>query len=291
MHNVSVAEAIEIVLAHKKAGQYLRAEPICRELVRAFPGEAAYHEMLMELLYLQRRFDDSIAVFRDFIDLQSDNDDAEYESSYLRALRATKSRPWPVGRRARFHSLVRLLMDTDSLDGDVAECGCFKGLSSYLMCDYLRRRNPNYRGSRYHIFDSFEGLSAPTLADDIPEEFERARRIKAMCVQGAFAASLDQVRRNLADFPDIAFHPGWIPLTFQELPERQYRFVHVDVDLYDPTLESFEYFYPRLAAGGVLVSDDYGWPGARKAIDEFCAEFNAKLAVTDYHQAVLVKPR
>ena len=291
MNSMSVGEAIKIVLEYKKARQYHHAEPICRELVRAFPRKAAYHEMLMELLYLQRRFDDSIAVLRDFIDLQRDNDDAEYASSYLRALRATTSRPWPVKRHARFRTLVRLLMDTDSLDGEVAECGCFMGLSSYLMCDYLRRRKPNYRGSRYHIFDSFEGLSAPTLEDDVPEEFERAKEIEAMCAQGAFAASLDRVRRNLADFPDITFHPGWIPLTFHALPERQYRFVHVDVDLYDPTLESLEYFYPRLAAGGVLVSDDYGWPGARMAIDEFCAERSVKLAVTDYQQAVLIKPR
>jgi hypothetical protein len=247
--------------------------------------------MLMELLYLQRRFDDSIAVFRDFIDLQRGSDDAEYASSYLRALRATTSQPWPVKRYARFRTLVRLLMDTDSLDGDVAECGCFMGLSSYLMCDYLRRHNSNFQGARYHLFDSFEGLSAPTLEDDVPEEFERAKEIEAMCAQGAFAASLDQVRRNLADFPDITFHPGWIPLTFHALSQRQYRFVHVDVDLYDPTLESLEYFYPRLAAGGVLVSDDYGWPGARMAIDEFCAERSVKLAVTDYQQAVLIKPK
>ena len=291
MNNVPAAEAVKIALRHKKTGHYHQAEPICRELVQAFPGEAAYHEMLMEILYLQRRFDESIAAFRYFTSLQPDNGDAEYESSYLRALRATTSRPWPVKRRLRFRTLVRLLMDTDSLNGDIAECGCFMGLSSYLMCDYLRTRSANYRGARHHIFDSFEGLSAPTLEDDVPEEFERAKRIKAMCAQGAFAASLHQVRHNLADFPDITFHPGWIPLTFQGLPERKYRFVHIDVDLYDPTLESFEYFYPRLAAGGVLVSDDYGWPGARKAIDEFCAERSLQLAVTAFQQAVLSKLR
>jgi hypothetical protein len=48
-----------------------------------------------------------------------------------------------------------------------------------------------------------------------------------MCAQGAFAASLGQVKLNLADFPDIAFRPGWIPLTFHELPEHQYRIVHM----------------------------------------------------------------
>src|SRR5688572_31529904 len=42
-----------------------------------------------------------------------------------------------------------------------------------------------------------------------------------------------------------------------------------DVDVYQPTRDSLEYFYPRLVTGGILVCDDYGWPGARKAVDDF----------------------
>ena len=106
-----------------------------------------------------------------------------------------------------------------------------------------------------------------------------------MCARGAFAASLEQAKRNLAEFPDIEFHPGWIPLTFGGLPERKYRFVHVDVDLYDPTVESFEYFYPRLAAGGIIVCDDFDWPGARLALEEFCSERGLELKLTPHNQA------
>ncbi len=32
---------------------------------------------------------------------------------------------------------------------------------------------------------------------------------------------------------------------------------------------AFRYFYPRLVPGGVIMSDDYNWPGAKKAIDAF----------------------
>ena len=48
--------------------------------------------------------------------------------------------------------------------------------------------------------------------------------------------------------------------------------VHVDVDLYEPTLASLAFFYPRMNPGGVMVCDDYGFttcPGATKAVDEF----------------------
>lgn len=285
MNEMPVAEAIKTALGHEKNQHYQQAEFIYRQLVQFFPTEAAYHEKLMEMLYRQRRFEESYTAFSDFVALQPDNDDPEYESNYLQALRATVTRPWPVQRRARFHALTRLLTETHSIDGEVAECGCYLGLSSYLMCSYLRKRNPAYRGAGYHIFDSFLGLSAPTQEDDIPDGFERAKQVRSMCVQGAFTASLEQVKRNLAEFPGIEFRPGWIPLTFQGLPERRYRFVHVDVDLYDPTIESFEYFYPRLAAGGIIVSDDYDWPGARQALEEFCREHTLKLNLTPHNQA------
>jgi O-methyltransferase len=48
--------------------------------------------------------------------------------------------------------------------------------------------------------------------------------------------------------------------------------VHIDVDLYQPTLDSLEFFWPRLADGGFVVVDDYGssqFPGATTATNEF----------------------
>lgn len=284
MKSVPVAEAIKLALGHEQNGHYQKAESIYRELLRAFPDETAYHEKLMSALFRQQRFDDAYAAFGNFLATQRD-DDADYASIYLESMRATASQPWPVQRRARFQSLVRLLTETDGVDGAIAECGCYKGLSSHLMCSTLRTRDAEYRGAGYHIFDSFKGLSPPTLEDDVPEDFARAKKIESMCVEGAFAASLAEVRRNLAEFPAIEFHAGWIPLTFQGLPERSYRFVHVDVDLYDPTIDSFEYFYPRLAPGGMIVSDDYGWPGARQALEDFCARQGLTLGLTPHDQA------
>jgi hypothetical protein len=76
----------------------------------------------------------------------------------------------------------------------------------------------------------------------------------------------------LSEFPFVSVMPGWIPARFDEVGDRAFAFVHVDVDLYQPTRDSLEFFFPRLAAGGALVVDDYNWarfPGARTAVDEF----------------------
>lgn len=52
----------------------------------------------------------------------------------------------------------------------------------------------------------------------------------------------------------------------------EFSFVHIDVDLYQPTYDSIAFFYPRMNSGGILVCDDYGFtscPCATKAVDEF----------------------
>ena len=71
-----------------------------------------------------------------------------------------------------------------------------------------------------------------------------------------------------------------IPSRFDELKKNRFSFIHLDVDLYEPTRDSIEFFYPRINKGGILVCDDYMQtvcPGATKAIDEFLADKPEKM--------------
>ena len=48
-------------------------------------------------------------------------------------------------------------------------------------------------------------------------------------------------------------------------------FVHIDVDLYQPTRDSLEFFYPRMNDGGIIIVDDFACsvcPGATRAVEE-----------------------
>ena len=73
----------------------------------------------------------------------------------------------------------------------------------------------------------------------------------------------------------VVFHEGWIPDRFGDVAETRFCFVHLDVDLFQPTRDSLGFFYPRMVDGGLIVCDDYGFetcPGARRAVDEFFAD-------------------
>ncbi len=218
--------------------------------------------------------------------------DPFFKKTYGDAMEKSTTPSDSLLRRERFYNTVQFLKQTTALNGEIAECGVWKGLSSYIFCHYLTEKDPAFKGRGYRVFDSFEGLSAPEAADDLSEETHANLRRQFGKVEGAYSASLEDVRRTLSDFPAIIYHPGWIPESLRMAPEALYRFVHVDLDLYRPTLGAIEYFFPRLAPHGIIICDDYGslaWPGARKAIDDFRKDSQVGFITISTGQAILWK--
>ena len=158
-------------------------------------------------------------------------------------------------RRWMLYQLMRLVKN---VPGDTAECGVYQGESSYIMCR-VNEENELFQGTHY-VFDSFEGLSAPSERDGTHWK------------EGDLSCNLEIVSERLSEFNNVSFHKGWIPERFQDVEHRSFCFVHIDVDLYRPTLDSIEFFYYRVNEGGLIVCDDYGFDtcsGATRAIDEF----------------------
>ena len=161
--------------------------------------------------------------------------------------------------------LSQMLRLVAHVPGDTAECGVYLGASSYLIC---RSNQASPLEKWHHGFDSFEGLSKPGGRDG---DFWGG---------GDLSVPLEACARNLAEFPECKLYKGWIPERFHEIADRTFSFVHVDVDIDDPTKASIEFFYPRLNAGGILVCDDYGFttcPGATRAIDEYLLDKPEKM--------------
>lgn len=193
-------------------------------------------------------------------------------------------------RRIRFYNTTQFFLQTKNLDGYVIECGCYKGLSSFIFLNFSKRLDSQYLGDKYIIIDSFEGLSAPSNQDSLGKDENGNDRY--FVGAGYFATPLDDVKLALADFPKIEFIKGWIPERLAALPERKYKFVHVDLDFYDPIKGALEYFFPRMVIGGLIVIDDYGslfWPGAKRAVEEFCDTHKIDLLNISTAQAILRK--
>jgi hypothetical protein len=288
------AEAASRLARDGKVGEAAaQFQELVRDLARhpdLRPQREKAFGVLLRLLFNDGRHARVSKVFRQYVAEHCEVQDSAFDNAYLAGTMATSTAPVPLRRRDRFLFLQRQLEKTLALRGRVAECGCFRGLSSYVLCSRLRAHDPSFDGTGYEIYDSFQGLSEATAEDT--EAADRAPDTFAISNMkpGMYAATLDHVRRSLSPFPRISFHPGWIPSAFPAGSDNRYRFVHVDVDLYQPTRDSFEYFWPRLVPGGIIVCDDYNWPGAKRAVEEFCALNSVSFQITPQNQAWFSRP-
>ena len=181
-------------------------------------------------------------------------------------------------KQCRFYRLQQMLKSTldKGIIGSVAECGCWKGHSTYIIAEILS--DYNFEG-KFNIFDSFEmGLS-----DKHQKDLNTRHKLSSDDIQNEkklFSSHEDDLHKVLKPFNFYKLYKGWIPEKFNEVKDEEFIFVHLDVDLYQPTLDSLEFFYPRLKKGGVILLDDYGYtqfPGAKKCVDEFLSRNKCEL--------------
>jgi len=171
------------------------------------------------------------------------------------------------------------LRRTAPLGGAVAEVGVYKGGGARLISAF--------KGSRHlHLCDTFGGM--PTT-DRQRDNFHAA---------GDFSdTSIERVKEYLAGIPEVSFHQGFFPQSVQgtALESERFSFVHLDVDIYQSTLDGLRFFWPRLLPGGALISHDYSsqsCQGVKTAFDEFCAETPEAGVIPLWDtQALMVKPR
>jgi len=165
------------------------------------------------------------------------------------------------------HSVARA---QSALDGVMAEVGVYQGCSARLISEASA-------GRPLHLFDTFEGLPTPGAKE--------ARHLR----KNQYSSGLDQVKTYLGDRPNIHFHRGLFPGTAAGLGDLRFSFVHLDVDLESSTRACLDFFYPRLVAGGVIMTHDYSYlDGVREAFRDFAKGRAMQLIELPTSQAILV---
>jgi len=161
--------------------------------------------------------------------------------------------------RDRCYILKTTLCQAMLNQGDVLECGVFRGGTALLEAITLDANSNRKVEKKLHLFDSFQGM---------PDSLAGVDRIKAGDLG---RTSVQHVAALLKGFPFAEIHAGFIPETFADLQINEVCWAHIDVDIYQSVRDCIQYIYPRLAPGGMMVFDDYGFPscpGARRAVDE-----------------------
>lgn len=186
-------------------------------------------------------------------------------------------RPYTLTSRDRIWALMNSIdyIVKRGIEGSIVECGVWRGGSMMTVAKRLLHHN-DIRD--LYLFDTFEGMSEPSEFDtaaghDVHKEWEQQQTSQ----QNEWCyASLDEVCKNVLSTgykeSRIRFIKGKVEDTLRQpnnLPEK-IAVLRLDTDWYESTKSELEILYPRLAIGGVLIIDDYGyWDGARRAVTEY----------------------
>lgn len=174
----------------------------------------------------------------------------------------------------RLYGLFVAVRNALAIDGEVWECGVYRGGSARMLERLLRDAHD---GRPLRLFDTFTGLPNPNVDHDLLRG-------------GAFAdTSADEIAELV---PTASIRAGLIPGTFVGLEGSRIALAHIDVDLHDSVRDCVAFIYPRLVPGAWLVFDDYGGqttPGARAAVDEFFADKPETPLVLASGQAIVHK--
>ena len=79
----------------------------------------------------------------------------------------------------------------------------------------------------------------------------------------------------------------------KEVKDLEFSFVHVDVDLYKTAMDCCLFFYDRMARGGIIVLDDYGFFGymssEKQAVDDFFRDKDENPICLRTGQCIVIK--
>jgi len=141
---------------------------------------------------------------------------------------------------------LKILETPPEIQGDILECGTFKGNSAAnlsLVCKIVNRK--------LKIYDSFEGLPEPKKGDKMAEAIPKFKK-------GFACGSLEEVKKNLTKYGSIEsceFVKGWYNDTLPKL-NSPILLAWIDVDLDDSLNTCIKYIWPNLVEKGYIFIDE-----------------------------------
>jgi O-methyltransferase len=180
----------------------------------------------------------------------------------------------------RCFELWELVAQMGSLQGDLIEVGVWRGGTGALIA----RRAQQLPGNRkVYLCDTFSGVVKVSSHDSTYLGGEHADTSENHVRQFLSQLGIDNTVILRGIFPDAHI---------EAVLDRTFCFVHIDVDVYQSAKEVFDFVWPLIPRGGVVVFDDYGFETC-DGIPKLVAEYRfqpGKLVIHNLNgHAVIIK--
>lgn len=168
----------------------------------------------------------------------------------------------------RCYSLWKLVEQAVLVEGDLLEVGVWRGGTGALIASALERRSRFGQSDRateaigrqelpdgsrcVFLADTFTGVAKAGPRDSYYRGGEHANTSREVVEEllGRVGASSAILLEGV--FPED---------TGDLIDDHRFSFCHIDVDVYQSARDTFEWVWPRLNVGGIVVYDDYGFYG------------------------------
>lgn len=186
-------------------------------------------------------------------------------------------RRYNLTRFLAHYELFRMIKD---IPGSIVECGVYRGASLFAFGKFLEIFCMGDKARKAYGFDNFRGFTDLDPKDGPidtgasreaggwnPEDFrDEFMELLDIFHKDAFAPWADRIIMIEGDVLET------IPTFVEKHPGLRISLLHLDIDLYKPTLTALENFYPRVVNGGLVVLDEYAlinWGGESTAVEEY----------------------
>ena len=156
----------------------------------------------------------------------------------------------------RAYELWQLVEETASVPGAYLEVGVWRGGSGGLMAS--RAKMLGLMETLY-LCDTFEGVVKAGARDNRYRGKEHADTSMNVVRELMSALGLANFKLLKGIFPEQ---------TASQIPDgARFRMCHIDVDVYESAKDIFEWVWPKMSRGGVVIFDDYGFHSCKGVTD------------------------
>jgi hypothetical protein len=212
--------------------------------------------------------------------------DPGFRAAYARGLRA--SHGVDPRHEWRVHVALWAAELAARVPGDFVECGVNSGFMSSAI---MQRLDWGRVEKTFYLIDTFTG----PVAEQFSEEEVRAGRLRVVeevMASGGYEFDLGRIEENFAEWPNARVVQGVVPEVLAGLGIERVAFLHLDMNCAFPEVAALEFFWERMAVGGVVLLDDYAYYGngeLRLAIDAAAGRLGARVLALPTGQGLIVR--
>ena len=171
-----------------------------------------------------------------------------------------------------------------TLPGDIMELGVYKAASLIRLATFRNVLENDF--SRKIIgFDAFGKFPKEHLT--LKTDFDFITRFEEGSGDGLTKQEVEAIFTKKG-FQNIVLNEGnvftTLPDYISQHPATRIAFLHLDMDVKEPTTYALDYLYDRVVPNGLIVFDDYNAvAGETDAVDEFLSKRKLKIEKTSHY--------